>query len=342
MADVIWGICNMVTTEVFGKLDDGRIVTAYKITNSFGESVTVLDLGATVHSIIVRDRNGELDDVTLGAFDAQGLLGHAKEGSTIGRFANRIGRSEMVLDGRKIKLEDSRPGCLLHSGSANYGKRFFEVSVISDESVECHLDDEGGAGFDCRVDAKVRFTFGDDHCLKIDYDLVPDGTTVLAPTNHAYFDLSGAKGVDGHILQINADRIAVKDEYGVPWGDTLYVRGTEYNFLATRTIGKMYDDYFILNESNGGPNAVLKEPVSGRMMEVFTDMPCIILFTPISDKPSEIPGKYGIHYSGAHAVCLEAQHVPNSMNFEGFPSPVYREGEHFISRTEYRFGIFAE
>jgi len=330
----------MITKELFGNLSDGREVYSYTISNTFNESVTVLDCGATVHSVIVRDRNGERGDVTLGAYDAQGLTGHAKEGSTIGRFANRIGRSEMVLDGRKIKLEESRPGCLLHSGSANYGKRFFEVSVVSDDCIECHLDDEGGAGFDCRVDVKVRFTFSDDHCLKIDYDLVPDGTTVLAPTNHAYFDLSCGKGVDGHILQINASRIAVKDEYGVPWGDTLDVRGTEYDFLSPGTIGQVYDDYYILDETDGSPNAVLKDPASGRMMEVFTDMPCIILFTPVNDKPAEIPGKYGIHYNGAHAVCLEAQYVPNSMNFDGFPSPVFRKGEHFISGTVYRFGIF--
>ena len=327
----------MIIKELFGSLPDGREVTSYKISNVFDESVTVLDFGATVHSIIVRDKNGEPGDVTLGAFDAPGLLSHAKEGTTIGRFANRIGRAEMTLDGRKIKLEESRPGCLLHSGSANYGKRFFEVSIVSNESIECHLDDEGGAGFDCRVDAKVTFTFGDDHCLKIDYDLVPDGTTVLAPTNHTYFDLSCAKGVDGHILQLNAGRIAVKDEYGVPWGDTLDVRGTEYDFLTPRTIGQMYDDYYILDETDGSPKAVLEDPESGRKMEVFTDMPCLILFTPISDKPAEIPGKYGIHYNGAHAVCLEAQYVPNSMNFDGFPSPVFRKGEHFISRTEYRF-----
>ena len=193
----------MVTKGSFGYLNDGREVTAYTISNSYDEYVTILDLGATVHSIVVRDRDGDLADVTLGAFDAAGLEKHAKEGSTIGRFANRIGRSEMVLDGKKIRLENSRPGCLLHSGSANYARRFFDVTIVSDDCVECHLDDEGGAGFDCRVDVKVRFTFGDDHCLKINYDLVPDGTTVLAPTNHAYFDLSGARGVEDHILQIN-------------------------------------------------------------------------------------------------------------------------------------------
>ena len=331
---------NMVTKGSFGYLNDGREVTAYRISNSFDESVTVLDFGATVHSIVVRDRDGELADITLGAFDAPGLLNRAKEGSTIGRFANRIGRAEMVLDGRKIKLEEGRSGCMLHSGSANYGKRFFEVAAISDDCIECHLDDEGGAGFDCRVDVKVRFTFGDDHCLKINYDLVPDGTTVLAPTNHAYFDLSGARGVEGHILQINAGRIAVKDEYGVPWGDTLDVKDTEYDFLEPRTIGKQYDDYYILDDVKDGPNAILRDPESGRLMEVFTDMPCIILYTPINDKPAEIPGKYGIHYNGAHAVCLEAQYVPNSMNFEGFPSPVFRAGEHFISQTVYRFGTY--
>ena len=51
----------------FGKLPDGRVVTAGKLTNHAGASLTVLDYGATVQALCIPDRNGKPVDVVLGS-----------------------------------------------------------------------------------------------------------------------------------------------------------------------------------------------------------------------------------------------------------------------------------
>ena len=54
-----------VTKSDFGKVKNGQTVTAYTLTNASGASVTLLDLGCTIQSVIVPDKDGKMTDVTL-------------------------------------------------------------------------------------------------------------------------------------------------------------------------------------------------------------------------------------------------------------------------------------
>ena len=55
-----------VTTLPFGTTAGGEAVTAYRLTNSAGASLTVLDYGATVQSLCVPNGQGGFTDVVLG------------------------------------------------------------------------------------------------------------------------------------------------------------------------------------------------------------------------------------------------------------------------------------
>ena len=77
----------------FGKLPDGRSVTAAKLTNHAGASLTVLDYGATVQALCIPDREGKPVDVVLGYDTAEEYLKNGDYlGATIGRVGNRIGQ----------------------------------------------------------------------------------------------------------------------------------------------------------------------------------------------------------------------------------------------------------
>ena len=52
-----------VTTSIFGHTKQGETVTAYRVENRTGMQLTVLDYGATIQSLRVPDRRGELTDV---------------------------------------------------------------------------------------------------------------------------------------------------------------------------------------------------------------------------------------------------------------------------------------
>ena len=55
-----------VTRRKFGKTKDGEPVTLYTITNKMGNSVSIMDYGATVQSINIVDAEGEVIDCCLG------------------------------------------------------------------------------------------------------------------------------------------------------------------------------------------------------------------------------------------------------------------------------------
>ena len=58
-----------IATKPFGQTPDGRAVTQYTLTNHNGASISVIDWGAILTSIIVPDKDGHMADVALG-FDS--------------------------------------------------------------------------------------------------------------------------------------------------------------------------------------------------------------------------------------------------------------------------------
>jgi aldose 1-epimerase len=103
-------------------------------------------------------------------------------------------------------------------------------------------------------------------------------------------------------------------------------------------LGSGYDHNFVLDSTDGSLAlaAVLREPVSGRVMEVLTTEPGLQLYTAnfLNDRHT---GKSGRRYARRSAVCLETQHFPNSVNEPAFPDTILRPGQTFHSTTVYRF-----
>src|SRR5690606_8712701 len=50
----------------FGQMPDGRVITAFTLTNANGMKATLIELGATLVSLEVPDRDGNMADVVLG------------------------------------------------------------------------------------------------------------------------------------------------------------------------------------------------------------------------------------------------------------------------------------
>ena len=63
----------MVSIENFGMLSNGQQVKKYTIKNKKEEYVELLDFGATIHSINVLDKKGNIGDVVLGINKASDL-----------------------------------------------------------------------------------------------------------------------------------------------------------------------------------------------------------------------------------------------------------------------------
>ena len=124
-----------ITSFSFGQLKDGTDVTAYRIENSIGASVTLIDYGATIQSLKVPDCTGKLTDVVLG-YDtaAEYEAGDGFLGATIGRVGNRIGGAQFSLNGKTYRLADNDNGNCLHGGVRGFDKCLWKGEAVPAKS----------------------------------------------------------------------------------------------------------------------------------------------------------------------------------------------------------------
>ncbi|MEK6631163.1 MAG: galactose-1-epimerase, partial [Acidobacteriota bacterium] len=135
----------------------------------------------------------------------------------------------------------------------------------------------------------------------------------------------------------------------IPTGEIAPVRGTVMDFTKAMPIGSRidrvpgpppvgYDHNYVLN--HGGRvlavSAMVREPSSGRVMDVLTTEPGIQFYSG-NFLDGTIIGKAGVAYKKHFGFCLETQHFPDSVNHPGFPTTILEPGKTFKSTTVYRF-----
>ena len=343
----------MITKKDFGTTQSGESVALYTLENSKGVSVDLITYGATINAIRVPDRNGEFADVVKGFDTIEGHENYSNyQGMTVGRYANRIADGKFSIDGTEYTLEKNEKGITCLHGGGELSHAVWKAIITDDTSIEMSYSSPDGAmGFPGKVDFTVKFTLYEDNALKIDYSAVSDKKTVINMTNHAYFNLAGKGDILSHVLMINADAFTPTDSRSIPTGELRKVEGTPFDFRTAKPIGRDigaddeqlkqcrgYDYNFCLNEGDG-PAAVAYDPESGRMMEVFTDLPGVQLYCG-NFLDGTRPGKGGeplIQYCG---FCLETQFHPNTPNMPDFPQCTFDAGEKFESSTVFRFGLY--
>jgi aldose 1-epimerase len=79
----------------------------------------------------------------------------------------------------------------------------------------------------------------------------------------------------------------------------------------------------------------VRDPGSGRVLEIYTTEPSIQFYTGNYLNGDPINGGYN-QYA---ALCLEAQHYPDSPNHPSFPSTVLRPGETYRQTTVHKFAV---
>jgi aldose 1-epimerase len=347
--------------SMFGKTADGQRIELYTITNRQGVEVQVMNYGATIVSVKTPDRDGKLDNITLGLDTFEDYAkGHPALGSTIGRFANRIGGSGFTIDGTRYDLDScNRAGVQIHGGRSGFGKQIWdarhEVIPGFGAMVEFSIESsDGQEGFPGTVKAIARFMLINlgDHLL-VEYFAETDKPTHVNLTNHAYWNLGGAGNGDvlDHVLTIDAESYLELDEHQVPTGKILPVAGTPLDFRDPHKIGERigqtsggYDHCYVLwtDKAPEEPRdaALLVNPKTGRTLRVRTTQPGVQIYTAngLSDRFSWQGKPYGKY----HGVCFETQHFPDAPNKPNFPSTLLRPGEKYHHRAVFTFGVEKE
>jgi aldose 1-epimerase len=356
---VLCGIVgNAQVTRQVVEVAHGAPLELYTLKNRRGMEVRITNFGGTVTSIKVPDRSGKFADVVLGFNNLDDYLKpHPSFGTAVGRFANRIAKGRFTLNGVEYKLAVNNGENHLHGGIKGFDDVLWTAEQANTKAGPAvrltYLSKDGEEGYPGNLNVTMTYTLTNNNELRIDYSATTDKDTVINLTHHSYFNLAGEGNGDilNHRLKLNADRFTPTDAGSIPTGELRSVRVTPFDFLTPHAIGERinqddeqlkfgngYDHNFVINGRLGTLRqaAVVTEPTTGRVMEVWTTEPGVQLYTG-NFLDGSLVGKSGKAYQRRSGFCLETQHYPDSPNKPNFPTTVLKKGGTFKSTTIYRF-----
>ena len=350
---------DLMKAENFKTQVGGKPVALYTL-NSGDLTMQVTNYGARVVSLWAPDRNGTYEDVVLGYDHIDRYVINIKErflGAVVGRYANRIADGRFVLDGKEYNLPQNNNGQSLHGGLKGLDGVVWEVrSANSSKIVFRYVAADGEEGYPGNLTIDMTYELTPKNEFRVTYSATTDAPTVVNLSHHSYFNLKGEGNgtILDHVLTINANHMIPVNSVLIPTGEIALVEGTPFDFRKPYVIGdrigddneqlKMgsgYDHCWVLNRVGNGVElaATLWEPVSGRVMEVFTDQIGIQFYSGNFFDQGSHSGKYNRPLKYRETLALETQKFPDSPNHPHFPSTVLRPGEKYSHECIYKFGV---
>ncbi|MCX7393514.1 MAG: galactose mutarotase [Planctomycetales bacterium] len=343
-----------VQREPFGQTVAGEEVVQYSLRNRSGMKVSLINLGATITSVEVPDRDGISANVTLRFPDCDGYSANAPYfGGACGRYANRIANGKFQLDGNDYSLVINNAPNHLHGGTVGFNKKLWKGETFQGDNFTgvkfTYVSPDNEEGYPGTLKTIVTYSLTDNNELAIDYAATTDKPTVLNLTNHAYWNLTGTSGetILDHELTLFCDKYLPVDQGSIPTGELLAVTATCMDFTHAEPIGSRidqpvngsggYDHCYIVNGSPGTlrPAAKIVDKKSGRVMEIATTEPAIQFYTGNYLNGTPETGNALMH----GAFCLESQHYPDSPNRPEFPTTRLNPGETYHQTTVHKFSV---
>ncbi len=343
-----------IEKEDFGSLQDGTKVRIYTLVNKNGVTARLMNYGANLISVYVPDKDGKMEDVTLG-YDSlkEYLTDIGYYGAIVGRIGNRTAKGKFTLDGVEYSLAVNDGENHLHGGLKGFDKVVWKAQDMQTDDGPAvkftYLSKDGEEGYPGNMNVTVIYTLTHNDEVRIDYEAETDKATPYNLTHHSYFNLSGntKENVLGHELAINADHYTPVGPGLIPTGEIAPVANSPMDFTTAKTIGRDidqvkdgYDHNYVINGKMGELNlaATLYHEKSGRVMEIWTTEPGVQFYSGNFQDGKTI-GKGKVAYEQYFGLCLETQHFPNSANQPNFPSNILRPGEKYTQTTTHKFYV---
>jgi aldose 1-epimerase len=323
-------------------------IIAIKLANSNGLELQVSNFGATIISLMVPDKNKELINVVVGLESAEDytkplyLEKGLYLGGTVGRYAGRISRGCFKINDEVYPIHNVN-GIHLHGGEIGFDKKYWEVVSLNEvrnpqvtlSCVSEHLEE----GYPGNLKTFVTYQLSEDNEVKITYKATTDAETPINLTNHSYFNLDGKDNILNHKLKINSPYYLEVDEQLIPSGKLINSMNTSFDRNEISQLGredfKGFDDTFVLGD--GKLKALLMSPKTGIQMEVYTNQPAIVVYSPV--QLPDLTYKNGKSYSKFSAICFETQNFPDAPNNKIFPTSILKPGEEYNNETIFQFSV---
>lgn len=347
-----------IEQHVWGFTPEGEAIILYKMTNAGGAYVTLTNIGASIVGIGVPDRNGKIEDVSLGFQSWQDYFGDtAYLGKTAGRIGNRIANGRFSLNGKEYRLSINNGPNHLHGGPKGLAEVVWDGRIEVNRVIFSYISPDGEENYPGNVGIEAVYDWNDDCELEITYYAKTDAPTILNLTNHVYFNLKGEGNGDilSHELQLNASRYLPTSSVTIPLGEKAPVAGTPMDFTTAKPVGQDiesdfeqirfgsgYDHYWILDGWKKGKMVdagTLYEPESGRLMTVRTTQAGVIFYSGNYLHGVAGADKTGKLFERRSGLALECQNYPDAPNHPDFPSVVLNPGDDYEEHIIYRFGV---
>lgn len=352
-------ICGLKRID-FQTTINGKNTDLYILRNALGNEIAVTNYGGAIVAIMVPDKNGNRANIIQGHDNIQDVINSPEPylSTLIGRYGNRIAKGKFQLNGKEYQLAINNGPNSLHGGKEGYNARVWDATQVNDHAVVLkYKSPYGEEGFTGEVEVWVAYTFTDDNELIIKYQAKSNKKTIVNLTHHGFFSLQGianpTPSIENQVCEINADFYLPIDDTSIPTGEILKVAGTPFDFRQPKPVGQDintddeqikngagYDHCFVLNKREEGElsfAARIKDPESGRMMEVYTTEPGVQVYT--DNWADGYKGQNGATFPRRSAICFECQHFPDSPNRPYFPSVVLNPNDTYTQKTVYKFGI---
>jgi aldose 1-epimerase len=353
------GAGHTIEKEQFGITDQGEQIDIYTLTNTLGTQARIMKYGAIVQSLLLPDRDNNFQDIVLGYDSLEDYVADdAFIGATVGRFGNRIAGGKFTLNGTEYQLTLNEGNNHLHGGNGLHKRVWDAQEAESDLGPALkltyhspHMED----GYPGNLTIEVVYTLTNQNELRIDYTAVTDQKTIINPTHHSYFNLTGdlTRSIEDHELMIDADAYTPVNNELIPTGELKNVANTPMDFLQPTRIGARIDDDYeqlriaggydhnwALNYYDGSVRKVasLYDSESGRFMEILTNEPGLQFYSG-NFLDGTKTGKEGVVYNFRTGLCLETQHFPNAPNIDHFHPVTLNVNETYRQTTIYKFSI---
>ena len=345
----------LIPAANFQTIVDQKKVDLFTLKNKTGMIAQITNFGGRIVALWVVDKSGNYEDIVLGYDSLKNYFSSNENyyGPIVGRYGNRIAKGKFTLNEKEYTLALNNGVNTLHGGLKGFSNVVWDAKQIDTQTLELtYLSKDMEEGYPGNLDVKVIYHLSDDNGLKIEYFATTDKPTPVNLTNHAFFNLHGAGNgsINNHLLQVMADRYTPIDSTMIPLGTIDAVEGTPFDFRKPIAIGERinadniqikngygYDINFVLNNSDNIHLAArVTEPVSGRVLEVFTNEPGLQFYSGNFQKGKD-KGKNGKTYEYREAFCLETQHYPDSPNQKIYPNTILEPGNKYYSVCVYKF-----
>jgi aldose 1-epimerase len=350
-----------IPSSNFQTVVDGKSTNLFTLKNKNGAVVQITNYGARVVSLWVPDRAGNFQDVVWGFETITEYLNSSDIycGPIVGRFGNRIDKGKFAVGGKQYQLTINNNENHLHGGTNGFYSKVWDsksVRIKGNEALELtYFSKDGEEGYPGNLTIKVTYVLKEDNSLTLLYSATTDKTTIINPTSHCYFNLSGtAKNtILDHVLFINAKKFTPTNKGLIPTGKIQNLKSTPLDFSTPTAIGKRidykneqilfakgYDHNYVLDKPIGVYAEVAKiySPESGISMSVSTDQPGLQFYSG-NFMQGDLKGKQGDIHNYRTGIALEAQNFPDAPNHTNFPSAVLKPKQVYKQTTCYSFNV---